>query len=1249
MNLGTLSISGRRKHSGIVLVMMLVALALMTVLLLALLNGSSHQLRGAESEATLAREKMLADSAVALVMGQIEQASTQPGQAWISQPGLLRTYDALHNRVPTACYKLYSTPQIGQMTDSSGTLNFFAADLPADWDSAANRSFYTDLNAPQQTSGRLIYPILDPEAQYVEEVESARGIQGVKIDDGHDARMLVAWLYQLQDGTLGPASGGTKENPIVARIAFWTDDDTCKININTAGSGSPWNVPHANSADDVAWSVNQPAAGEFSSYPGHPAMTSLLPVFGAGENPLSPRQLLAMAPRYAFGGSQGGTLPTAPGDAMAPKTDRLYTSLDELCFSASWNESGQRQPNPIDAEQIEMARFVLTAHSQAPETTLLGEPRVAIWPVSDTPLDPKRATSADRAIAAAATVGGRNYFFQRGNPLDPLDDFDPASTSLPSVSNLRLFNELVARGDRDIPGYGNDHHFSAKYPGAKWTQLLLEITDFIHGLNAVDPNPAPFVSYAAGDAAGVGRAFVVPLTTTYGSGPGAPTLRGLGRTPTLSGLTLVFYVSGFEFKTGTTPAYIDYDETPDTRAGDDWKARFDMKSPGNLWPNVVAERIRAFVVPTTFQPGCAYPEVSDACDIAITGLDGIRINGKDNPFNFGADVHSRLLSDAQHDLPVELQPADRAWGGNEGSLAWRAAALDALASNAGTPYAFAGRQSLRVALKPTYNAAAKTLTWPGLPSLVFSMKGSLTLRIRDRNGKTLQSFTLDPPAFTAWVPTINGECDHMDDPQPDQSSADWFTQDANKVAPSYYMCLGNRLRATQRNRAFLIQAGDISRGLDASTDLRLVAGVTQAPTDFFRARTAFTHSDSHVHNLRFADGTSAYGASGLASLLDTTYSIVSQNMTGTDWSNGNVVTPSCLRYTSTACSCPPDSTAVTMGPGGLAGDWDTGPGFEPDGALINLPDAWTALAPATAYFSLTGGQPGAVTRRTPNALISSPVIFGSLPAGIDPVHPEQSQPWRTLLFCPNPAAGTAHPGLLTPPDHLLLDHFWMPVVEPYPLSTCMATAGKINLNNQIAPFTYLHRSTAFHALLHDLRLPAISAQGAAAFYKSPGTPLASIWNKIDEDATIANLESRFASGGADAYLSESEICTVPLVPAEVSTPLKDYWGGNFGAGRLTGDNLRELPYAQLYGRLATRSNSYTVHVRVQVLKKLSTDPNQGVWNEDTDLVLGDWRGSYEIERYIDPATAAVTSPVPGQPGKLGPYHIRIVSSHRFSP
>src|SRR5262249_35467051 len=131
--------------------------------------------------------------------------------------------------------------------------------------------------------------------------------------------MPVQWLYMLKDGTLIPATaagGSSKDvifkgstaptgiNPIVARIAFWTDDETCKININTAAEGTFWDTPvcvtqpfYPGDLNDAGWpdpmgsatfdpnqifewdlAQRQPDGNEYQRYPGHPASTCLSPV-----------------------------------------------------------------------------------------------------------------------------------------------------------------------------------------------------------------------------------------------------------------------------------------------------------------------------------------------------------------------------------------------------------------------------------------------------------------------------------------------------------------------------------------------------------------------------------------------------------------------------------------------------------------------------------------------------------------------------------------------------------------------------------------------------------------------------------------------------------------------------------------------------------------------------------------------------------------------------------------------------------
>jgi uncharacterized protein (TIGR02600 family) len=967
--------------SGMVLIMVLAMLAVATLLLVALFAGARHQILGAQDDASFAREKMLADSAVALVIGQIAQASTATNQAWISQPGLLRTYSTSATRTPSACYKLYSTASLTSLVDRSGSLGFLATDVPANWSSTPNQ--YTDLNAPAQTAGgETIYPILDPAA-----TNSATGVIGVSVDAPHDVEMPVAWLYQLQDGTLGPASDGTAANPIVARIAFWTDDDTCKVDINTAGCGSPWNTPRVNSTDDVAWSSNQPAAGEYSAYPGHPATTSLAEVLGT--NSYSPQQTLALTPRYAWGGSQFGTQPTTNGETVPAKLDRLYASVNELRYSTNVT-GGQRQTNAISASLLETERFVLTARSVSPETTLLGEPRIAIWPVADTNfISAPEMTAADGAITNDATVGAgttnmRSYFFERHNAQSPTDDLN--TNIVPA--NAQLFGDLVNRGNLTLPGYGTT--LGAKYPGAEWTQLMLEIVDYIRSINAIDPSPAPFVPYAAGNATtGVGRGFVDPLMTTYGTGTNQITLRGIGRCPTLSSLTLVFYVCGFGFKNGT---YIDYEQTPDTASGLSWQTNFPLTSTN--WANVTTERIRAFAIPCTFTPACGYPEMSEACTIQIKGLNGMAMGNGTSSTNcgFASAPTSRVLSDA-----LKVSPADRAWGGNEGPLAWRAAAIDAQQSTPFT-YVFGGTNSFPITLGtiPT-NKPGAGIAWPHASQIALTITSlTATVIIQDVSGNTLQTLQISFPAPSAFaVPTPTAE----------------YSQDGsgNRVYPSYYMTLKNRVLATGTNRLFMIQPGDTSRSFEAGTDLRVLACLTNVPAAMFPAPTTYQNPNiGKSHNLHFADGTAVYGALGTNSLVPLpTYQSATTTLTWTNWCSNTITNYAWPIGPPESCPTgPPNFVSMALlgqpASSGPPGDWDTGPGFSPDGAQINLPDAGTTNPPASAYFSLAGGSVGAPTRRTPNALVPSPVIFGSLPTGINPAMPTNSTPWCTLLFALTP-------------------------------------------------------------------------------------------------------------------------------------------------------------------------------------------------------------------------------------------------------
>ncbi len=379
---------------------------------------------------------------------------------------------------------------------------------------------------------------------------------------------------------------------------------------------------------------------------------------------------------------------------------------------------------------------------------------------------------------------------------------------------------------------------------------------------------------------------------------------------------------------------------------------------------------------------------------------------------------------------------------------------------------------------------------------------------------------------------------------------------------------------------------------------------------------------------------------------------------------------------------------INAGAGKLFNKWndfDNGVAITSDGAFINKPDegnvsekvvgypyySWDFTAPLPVYFS-------------PNRVMKSAAMFGSLPTGV-----KRNQAWQTLLFRPQPG----HPGkgsplsgppYATPPDHLIMDLFWMPVVEPYAISEPFSTAGKINMNYQIAPFSYIRRATALHAVLKGEE-PLVIPNALSRVYKlwdhhtsdwpwQPNNPdpracqdttVAKLWDEafkgigsngaqemrkaVDPVETLKQFDDYFKTKGI--FRSATQICDLHLVRTGES--LTDYQSGSYWPKYLvTGENSREAPYANLYGRLTTKSNTYTVHVRVQVLKqKASANPDDPtVWRDGTDQVVSEYRGATLLERYLD--TGAQFPDLTANPGTDSVedyYRFRIISTKRFVP
>jgi uncharacterized protein (TIGR02600 family) len=368
------------------------------------------------------------------------------------------------------------------------------------------------------------------------------------------------------------------------------------------------------------------------------------------------------------------------------------------------------------------------------------------------------------------------------------------------------------------------------------------------------------------------------------------------------------------------------------------------------------------------------------------------------------------------------------------------------------------------------------------------------------------------------------------------------------------------------------------------------------------------------------------------------------------------------------------------------GSYADGPYFnkqDEGNATFSYYDEYTGQLyyPIPYFGSGSYSAPGSAFN-SPNRQMPSAVMMGSLLS-----QAASGYGWQTLCFCPNPAGNATpttpngtpayppsypHIGLTAPNDELLLDLFQMPVVQPYPISEPFSTAGKVNLNYQIQPFNYILRSTALRAVLESERVSMIGTAVATSLtpttsggapvstnpatlmfqqYKAqptttnqPGLPqemMNNIRYVIDRDQTVNEIGAYIAKNGV--FRSAAQICEIYLVPFGASwnvaaSPTVSFttaaqsaqtqWN-NAGlasstGGDLTGDNMREKPYADIYPRLTTKSNTYTIHMRVQALQQISRPTSSGyqTWDESKDAVLGEYRGSATIERYIDPSNAA---------------------------
>lgn len=1221
-----------RAHTrGMALVLVLAVMVLFSGLALAIFLTATTE-RGSSSLFSGSVEtRLLADTSVNLVMAQISDATGQAGRAWVSQPGLIRTFTG--NRTPAENYLLYSW---GTMR-VAGAFNPFAATnaVPSDW--KQEKALFTDLNepvpdpaAPKDTS-RDRYPILYPPSLTGANVEGF-SIQPNSVNaSDNSVPMPVQWLYVLRDGTVKAATAGgtpdevrvtgaTSNNPIVGRIAFWTDDESAKVNVNTAAGGALWTEPRIETLSERAGysgphqrlGFSQPVRNEFQRYPGHPARTELRTVFPE----LTWNEIYNLAPRTRAGGSQNGTVNTVASSApaLAPAARRLYTSPGEVRFgttkaSATADRSFQTEnfssltdPNAW-TEILERRKGFITASSRAPELTLLGTPRVAIWPLHATDSTARR-TALDRLVAFCSTItaGGAKFpfFFTRTDPLSE-------NTDISLARNRQLYSYLQRLTDQPFPG-ASSRAFSTKYGGARGRdQILTEIFDYIRSSNLQDMQLTAANYYAP-------NALVNSTRANMGNG----ITTGFGRSLTVrqAGFVFICNADAANAASNRAPGETGAPGIKENRALDPFPA-------GKLQPN--QRRVQGLFVVELFSPAAGFKSWTLSPTVRVTGLESAAING--TPLQFPAQATCPAPG-------IVLWSMYGGFGANGGAVNYR--------------WLFHRSNGIGVGNDRARDVATTGgLTQTGGPASVYPFIGIPVTVAPDANGNmqlsggtvTIEVFSDSAATNLLGRATLDIGSMGIRVPQLHSSNQYWAFHKSgifgdNNPVGRFGPLGGTDSRASNQNE-FLVQSDTVQTWILPHGDLRFLFGPESGSLTQLQPAPAGTLPNMRHFLLDLGGGPPGAGAT---STLDPNFS---------------------MSYRQVPAMLPPASFPSGLNAPWTFGDWDTStPIFVEDGPFINKPDegslydANTSINPYTTQQANPAVSNLGSQYHSANRQISSPVMFGSLPTGII-----SGAPWQTLLFRPNPGN---HPGASDPPDHLLLDLFWMPVVEPYAISEPFSTAGKVNMNYQMVPFTWIERSTGVRSVLANeavLAIPnsTILTSGASRGYlKLIGNPSAittashnfNLAKPLNLDQTLAPFRQKFQDG--EVFITPSEITTLPLIPqGQTTSTMGAFWQNH----RPTGENLRERPYSHIYPRLTTKSNVFNVHYRVQTLRNPpGADP--ALWNENRGRIASELRGSTLIERFIDlNGTGIVDFALPSNAGVNAEtlYRFRVLSTKDFNP
>lgn len=426
------------RNTGAALIITLAVLVLMAIMVVSLSDMMRMERSSAHSHVEKMRAELFSQKGVEDVVGTLQMATADTNRNWISEPGQLvagsPTGSATANGDPRLILKDPAIPLSSGAPDSSLSLPAYLKPI----------NLNVSTFEPDAGIAGPSY-LIDPAAQDpTDPTGSSVPVQ-----------MMLKWVYVRADGSRDTSENPDTQSPdaapdkqIVGRYAYWTDDESSKVNYNLAWTRSSSNpTPQS-----------------------HPSHVNLPTLFGGGTE--GERMAAAI---HLYQAAPNPTIPSSP-----PATISAYDSFARFFYSTPQDArqvedatggSGQGGKGVYTA--LDAAKFNVTHYSNDPDTTFFNQQRIV--------------------LTTHKSLAGNRPFLDIGT-IDNIDLGDLSNISSSKLTTtINLLNSYLQRTDWPMLSPAGGSLQSKYYAGLsdRLTQLSLNIIDYVRSKESARPLVIP--------------------------------------------------------------------------------------------------------------------------------------------------------------------------------------------------------------------------------------------------------------------------------------------------------------------------------------------------------------------------------------------------------------------------------------------------------------------------------------------------------------------------------------------------------------------------------------------------------------------------------------------------------------------------------------------------------------------------------------------------------------------------------------